>query len=65
MRNGARRVSGLVWRIFEAATADIAIGKIEAGDWLDPSEEPISWPCALYDPEGKRVDDGDPHSPER
>jgi hypothetical protein len=40
----------------------IAISKIEAGDWLDPSEEPISWSCVLYDPEGKRVGGGDAHT---
>ena len=35
-----------------AADIAIVIGKIEAGDWLDPSEEPISWSCVLYDPKG-------------
>jgi hypothetical protein len=45
-----------------AADIVIAIGKIEAGDWLDPSEEPISWSCVLYDPEGKRAGDGDAHT---
>jgi hypothetical protein len=38
-----------------AADIAIVIGKIEAGDWLDPSEEPISWSCVLYDPEGERA----------
>ena len=28
-----------------AADIAIIIGKIEARDWLDPSEEPISWSC--------------------
>ena len=45
-----------------AADIAIVIGKIEAGDWLDPSEEPISWSCVLYDPEGKRAGDGDAHT---
>jgi hypothetical protein len=45
-----------------AADIAIVIGKIEAGDWLDPYEEPISWSCVLYDPEGERIGDGDAHS---
>ena len=45
-----------------AADIAIVIGKIEAGDWLDPSEEPISWSCVLYDPDGERVGDGDAHT---
>ena len=45
-----------------AADIAIVIGKIEAGDWLDPSEEPISWSCILYDPDGERVGDGDAHT---
>ena len=45
-----------------AADIAIVIGKIEAGDWLDPSEEPISWSCILYDPEGERAGDGDAHT---
>ena len=45
-----------------AADIAIVIGKIEAGDWLDPFEEPISWSCILYDPEGERAGDGDAHT---
>ena len=43
-----------------AADIAIVIGKIEAGDWLDPSEKPISWSCVLYDledvPDGWRFE---------
>jgi hypothetical protein len=45
-----------------AADIAIVIGKIEAGDWLDPSEKPISWSCVLYDPDGECVGDGDAHT---
>jgi hypothetical protein len=42
----------------------IAIGRAEAGDWIDPSEVPINWECILYDPEGERVGDGNAETPQ-
>ena len=40
--------------------ADIltAISKAQTGDWLDPCEKPAQWTCTLYNPEGKRVGNG-------
>src|SRR6516164_3525307 len=37
----------------------IAIGKVQAGDWIDPTDEPAAWWCRLYDPAGQCVGDGD------
>lgn len=49
----------------KANTADIliAIGKAEAGDWIDPTDEPINWFCKLYDPDGQCVGDGSARTP--
>jgi hypothetical protein len=27
----------------------VAIGKVAAGDWIDPATAPIHWDCQLYD----------------
>jgi hypothetical protein len=40
----------------------IAIAKAEAGDWIDPLYEPISWFCELYDPDGRCVGNGNAHT---
>jgi len=47
-----------------AADILIAIGKAESGDWIDPTDVPFRWSCELYDPAGKRVGDGDAHTPQ-
>jgi hypothetical protein len=36
----------------------VAIGKAQAGNWIDPSEVPVNWSCKLYNPEGRYVVDG-------
>jgi hypothetical protein len=41
----------------------IAISQIQAGDWIDPAEEPAEWSCQLYNPAGKFAGDGDAHTP--
>jgi hypothetical protein len=40
----------------------VAIGKAESGDWMDPVDWPFRWSCDLYNPEGKRIGDGDAHT---
>ena len=47
-----------------AADILIAIGKAEGGGWIDPTDAPFRWSCELYDPAGKRVGDGDAHTPQ-
>lgn len=44
--------------------ADIlaAIGHAEAGDWIDPSKEPVCWCCVLDGPDGRRWGDGIAHT---
>jgi hypothetical protein len=41
-----------------AADIRTIIGKIEIGDWVDPSVEPYCWECRLYDPEGEEAGEG-------
>jgi hypothetical protein len=42
----------------------VAIAKAEAGDWIDPLEEPICWACELHPPDGEhgRSYDGHAHT---
>lgn len=35
-----------------------AIARAEKGGWIDPCEVPLNWLCELYDPEGRRVGNG-------
>jgi hypothetical protein len=41
----------------------VAIGKVAAGDWIDPLDAPLNWLCLLYDPEGFEIADGNAHTP--
>lgn len=45
-----------------AADVVVAIAKAELGDWVDPTDVPLNWACDLYDPDGKRVGDGNAHT---
>src|SRR5271166_1043171 len=40
----------------------VAIGKIAAGDWIDPCYAPPHWYCVLYDEHGKRACDGNAYT---
>ena len=33
----------------------VAIGKVAAGDWIDPLDAPLNWLCLLYDSEGFEI----------
>jgi hypothetical protein len=37
----------------------VAIGKVYAGDWLDPLNVPLCWSCVVFDPAGNRAGNGD------
>ena len=40
----------------------VAIGKIAAGDWIDPCYAPPHWYCVLYDEHGQRHCDGNAYT---
>jgi hypothetical protein len=46
------------------SSADIlvALGKVAAGDFIDPARTPMNWLCQLYDPGGALVGDGSGHT---
>jgi hypothetical protein len=41
----------------------VTMGKIAAGDWLDPCGAPPHWLCDLYDEHGKHASDGNAFDP--
>jgi hypothetical protein len=41
----------------------VAIGKVQADDWIDPLETPLNWLCLLYDSEGFEIANGNAHTP--
>jgi hypothetical protein len=46
-------------KIPSSADMLIAIGKVAAGNWIDPDKQPGRYWCAdLYNPDGRRVGDG-------
>jgi hypothetical protein len=40
----------------------VTIGKVAAGDWIDPAIAPIHWGCQLYDPNGCWAGEGCGHT---
>jgi hypothetical protein len=40
----------------------VAIAKVAANDWIDPTFEPIYWYCQLYNVDGTRTGDGCAHT---
>jgi len=40
----------------------IAIGKVQAGDWIDPTDRRALFSCRLFDPTGRCVGDGDAYT---
>ena len=40
----------------------VAIGKVQADDWIDPLETPLNWLCLLYDSEGFEIGNGNAHT---
>ena len=41
----------------------VAIGKVAAGDWIDPLDAPLNWSCTLYNSEGFEIGNGNAHTP--
>ena len=40
----------------------VAIGKVAAGDCIDPTDTPLNWLCLLYDSEGFEIANGNAYT---